>query len=66
MFTLIVEYGLVHRGGGINCETLLFFVCFVVLFFLLLFSPPFFLNSVVIRLLYGRVLGAQTFTLLSL
>ena len=40
MFILLVEYGLVHRGDCINCETCHF--CF---------------DSV----LYGRVLGAQTF-----
>jgi len=41
MFSLIVEYGLMHRGDCINfCET-----CYFCL----------------IRLLYGRVLGAQTF-----
>ena len=45
MFILLVQYGLVHRGDCINCET-----CYFCL----------------IRLLYGRVLGAQTFTLLSL
>ena len=45
MLRLLVEYGLVHRGDCINCET-----CYFCL----------------IRLLYGRVLGAQTFTLLSL
>ena len=45
MLHLLVEYGLVHRGDCINCET-----CYFCL----------------IRLLYGRVLGAQTFTLLSL
>ena len=41
----LTEYGLVHRGDCINCET-----CYFCL----------------IWLLYGRVLGAQTFTLLSL
>ena len=45
MFSLLVEYGLMHRGDCINCETW---------------------YSCLIRLLYGRVLGVQTFTLLSL
>ena len=64
MFSLLVEYRLMHRADCINCET-----CYFggdVGLHVLGCRVDIHVISVLIRLLYGRVLGAQTFTLLSL